>query len=318
MPTWTEEAVGDLGHATVLVTGANSGLGLETARALTGAGAHVVMACRDTGKAAEAQADVLAEHPAGRTSIVPLDLSDLHSVRQAAEQITDSHDRLDLCIANAGVMIPPLRRTAQGFELQMGTNHLGHFALVGHLLGLLTSTPDSRVVSVSSMAHRFGSIDLSDLNYQNRSYNRIQAYGSSKLANLLFTSELQRRLSAAGSTTIATAAHPGSSQTDLTRHLPGAGLPLVGTVLQLVGRLLTQSAAMGALPTLRAAVDPDARGDAYYGPDGIGEQMGHPVLVGRSAAARDASTARGLWYLSEELTGVDFNSLEADTDTARP
>jgi NAD(P)-dependent dehydrogenase (short-subunit alcohol dehydrogenase family) len=274
----------------VIVTGANSGIGRAAASALAGAGAHVVLAVRDTDKGRTAAAGM-----PGETEVRQLDLASLASVREFAGAWDGE---LDLLINNAGVMAPPLGRTADGFELQLGTNHLGHFALTNLLLEHITG----RVVTVSSGAHRMGSIDLDDLNWERRSYSAWRAYGQSKLANLLFTAELQRRLEAAGSPVLATAAHPGYAATNLQFHSGRRALD----VLSVVGnRLIAQDEDAGALPTLYAAVA-DVPGGSFAGPDGLMEMRGKPKLVGRSKAARDADTARRLWDASEELTGVRF------------
>jgi NAD(P)-dependent dehydrogenase (short-subunit alcohol dehydrogenase family) len=274
----------------VIVTGANSGIGRAAASALAGAGAHVVLAVRDTEKGRTAAAGM-----PGETEVRQLDLASLASVREFAAAWDGE---LALLINNAGVMAPPLGRTVDGFELQFGTNHLGHFALTNLLLEHVTG----RVVTVSSGAHRMGSIDLDDLNWERRSYSAWRAYGQSKLANLLFTAELQRRLEAAGSPVLATAAHPGYAATNLQFHSGRRALD----VLSVVGnRLIAQDEDAGALPTLYAAVA-DVPGNSFAGPDGLMEMRGKPKLVGRSKAARDADTARRLWDASEELTGVRF------------
>ncbi|MFF5208268.1 SDR family NAD(P)-dependent oxidoreductase [Streptosporangium sp. NPDC000396] len=293
---WTEADVPDQEGRVAVITGASSGIGLETARVLAARGASVVIACRDEGKAARA-----ADRIGADVEVLRLDLASIASVRQAAEELRGRHDRLDLLINNAGVMVPPLTRTADGFELQFGTNHLGHFAFTGLLLDRLLPVPGSRIVTVSSLGHRRGRIDFADLRSE-RSYNRVAAYGRSKLANLLFTYELQRRLAAAGAETIALAAHPGMSSTELTRHLPGALRVLSDTV----GSLVLQSPEMGALPTLRAAVDPAARGGEYYGPSGAGELRGHPRRVRSSGRSHDTATQSRLWAESERLTGVAY------------
>jgi NAD(P)-dependent dehydrogenase (short-subunit alcohol dehydrogenase family) len=272
----------------VIVTGANSGIGRAAASAFAGAGAHVVLAVRDTDKGRAAAAGM-----PGETEVRQLDLASLASVREFA---TGYSGEIDLLINNAGVMAPPLGRTAEGFELQFGTNHLGHFALTNLLLEQVTG----RVVNVASGAHRIGSIDFDDLNWERKSYSAWRAYGQSKLANLLFTSELQRRLEAAGSPVLATAAHPGYSATNLQFHSGRRALDL----LSIVGnRVIAQDEQAGALPTLYAAAA-DVPGDSFAGPDGLMEMRGKPKLVGRSKAARDADAARRLWDASEELTGV--------------
>jgi NAD(P)-dependent dehydrogenase (short-subunit alcohol dehydrogenase family) len=288
-PTWTAADIPDQTGRTVVVTGANSGLGAAAARILATAGAHVVIACRDTrkGEAAATRID-------GSVEVRHLDLADLASVREFAESISSVH----VLINNAGVMAVPERRTRDGFELQLGTNHLGHFALTGLLLPRL----HDRVVTMSSVLHRIGRIDLDDLNWQRRRYQRWLAYGQSKLANLLFSYELQRRLTAAGSPLRSLAAHPGYAATELQGHTESFqdGLMALGN------RLIAQSADMGALPVLYAATMPDAPGGAFYGPDGLGEQRGHPRRVGSSRASRDERVAAELWTRSERLTSVAF------------
>jgi NAD(P)-dependent dehydrogenase (short-subunit alcohol dehydrogenase family) len=274
----------------VIVTGANSGIGRAAASALAGAGARVVLAVRDTTKGQEAAATM-----SGDTEVRRLDLASLTSIREFA---ADWEGELDLLINNAGVMAPPLTRTADGFELQFGTNHLGHFALTNLLLQHVTG----RVVTVSSTGHRMGSIDFDDLNWERKPYRPWRAYGQSKLANLLFTAELQRRLTAAGSGVLATAAHPGYAATNLQFHSGRRVLDIVSIV---GNRLLAQDADGGALPTLYAAVA-DIPGDSFAGPGGFMEQRGAPKLVQRSDAAKDTDVARRLWDVSEELTGVRF------------
>lgn len=296
MSRWTAADVPDQSGRTAVVTGANTGIGFEAAKVLAAKGAKVVLAVRnlDKGKAA-------ADRITGDVTVQRLDLSSLDSIRQAAEEIKGAHDKIDLLINNAGVMYTPLQRTADGFELQFGTNHLGHFAFTGQVLDLLLPVPESRVVTISSAGHKFlATIDFDDLNAHN-GYNRIRAYGRSKLANLLFTYELQRRLAGNGKT-IAVAAHPGASDTELTRNLPGPLRALVSAITP----LFSQNAEMGALPTLRAATDPTVLGGQYYGPDGFGEAKGHPKLVKSTAQSHDVAIQRRLWTVSEELTGVKF------------
>ena len=300
--TWSEADVPDQSGRVVVVTGANTGIGYATAAVLAYRGAHVVLAVRNLTKGNEALARIVAASPGADVTLQALDLSSLDSVRTAAGALRDAYPRIDLLINNAGVMLTPKQLTADGFELQFGTNHLGHFALTGLLLDRLRNVRGSRVVTVSSMAHRMrAGIHFDDLQWERR-YNRGAAYGQAKLANLLFTYELQRRLVAAGAQTIATAAHPGGSNTELTRNLPA----IVRPVLAVLGPVLFQSAAMGALPTLRAATDPTVAGGQYYGPDGIGQQRGHPTLVESSAQSHDEDLQRRLWAVSEELTGVRF------------
>jgi NAD(P)-dependent dehydrogenase (short-subunit alcohol dehydrogenase family) len=290
MTTFSLSDIPDMAGRTVIVTGANSGIGRAAARALAAAGARVVLAVRDVDKGQEAAASM-----AGETEVRRLDLASLASARDFAAAWEGD---IDLLINNAGVMAPPLTRTADGFELQFGTNHLGHFALTNLLLGHVTG----RVVTVSSTGHRFGRIDFDDLNWERKPYSRSRAYGQSKLANLLFTSELQRRLTAAGSPVLATAAHPGYAATNLQFHSQRRSLDLISAI---GNRLLAQDEDGGALPTLYAAVA-EIPGNSFAGPGGFIEQRGAPKLVGRSAAAKDTAVARRLWEVSEELTGTRF------------
>jgi NAD(P)-dependent dehydrogenase (short-subunit alcohol dehydrogenase family) len=304
---WTEADVPQQRGRTAVVTGANTGLGFETARVLAMRGAQVVLACRDLDRAKGAAARILgggpqpAATPPGDVQVVRLDLASLASVREAADEIGSAYGPVDLLINNAGVMWTPLRRTADDFELQLGVNHLGHFALTGLLLGAMLGRDGSRVVTVSSNAHKSGRIDFDDLQSQRR-YRRGTAYGQSKLANLMFTYELQRRLAAAGAKTQALAAHPGKVKTELIRYLSG----WMRVVDLIVEEPLGHSAAMGALATLRAATDPAARGAEYYGPSGRGELRGYPRLVASSDRARDAEAQQRLWRESERLTGVSY------------
>ncbi len=288
--TWTAARLPRQDGRTVIVTGANSGIGFHAAKALAGVGARVVLAVRDVAKGEQAAAGMT-----GTTEVRRLDLADLASVRGFAQAWTGD---IDVLVNNAGVMALPERRTADGFEMQVGTNHLGHFALTGLLLAHVTD----RVVTVSSGAHRMGKIALDDLNWERREYQRWPAYGQSKLANLLFTLELQRRLHEAGSPVLAVAAHPGYAATNLqtrTEHRLQDALMAVGN------RLMAQSDEAGSWPTLYAATQ-DVPPAAYVGPDGFQEMRGHPTLVGRSAAATDPEVAARLWARSEELTGVTF------------
>ncbi|MFL5877744.1 MAG: oxidoreductase [Solirubrobacteraceae bacterium] len=290
MTSWSTIDLPDMTGRTVVVTGANSGIGRAAADALAAAGARVVLAVRDTTKGEAAAAAM-----PGNTEVRRLDLASLESIRAFA---ADWQGELSLLINNAGVMAPPLSRTADGFELQFGTNHLGHFALTNLLIEHVTG----RVVTVSSTAHRMGAIDFDDLNWERKPYRRWRAYGQSKLANLLFTAELQRRLDAAGSRIIATAAHPGYAATNLQFH---SGSGLMDRLSSVGNRIFAQDERGGALPALYAATA-DVAGNSFVGPSGFMEQRGAPKLVGRSAAARNADAARRLWEVSEELTGVRF------------
>ena len=300
---WTADQIPDQSGRTAVVTGANSGLGLITARELARAGAEVVMACRDTAKGEAARAEIAGAVPNAQATVSALDLGSLDGVRAFAERFRAEHDALDLLVNNAGVMAPPRQTTADGFELQFGTNHLGHFALTGRLLDLMRDRPDARVVTLSSGGHRIGRIPFDDLQRE-RHYGRWRAYGQSKLANLLFAFELDRRLRAAGSSVRSLAAHPGYAAT----NLQAAAAPrLDRVVMRVTNRLFAQSAEMGALPTLYAATYPGLEGGVYIGPDGLAEQRGYPEVVGTSSAARDEEVARRLWEVSEQLTGVRFD-----------
>jgi NAD(P)-dependent dehydrogenase (short-subunit alcohol dehydrogenase family) len=300
MANWTTADIPDQTGRVAVITGSNTGLGYETAAALAERGAQVVLAVRNLDKGKDAAARIAAASPHADVALQELDLTSLESVRDAAEQLRSAHDRIDLLINNAGVMWTPKATTKDGFELQFGTNHLGHYAFTGLLLDRLLPVAGSRVVTVSSMGHRIrADIHFDDLQWE-RSYSRVGAYGQAKLANLLFTYELQRRLAPHG-TTIAAAAHPGGSRSELARNLP----PLLTGVAAVLMPLF-QAADMGALPTLRAATDPGVLGGQYYGPDGFGEQRGYPKVVGSSDKSHDVDVQRRLWTVSEELTGVVY------------
>jgi NAD(P)-dependent dehydrogenase (short-subunit alcohol dehydrogenase family) len=298
MTDWTFDSIPPQTGRTAIVTGANTGIGYETALALARKGAHVILACRDMQKAEAAAERIAGERPAGSARARQLDLSDLESVRRFSEGFAAEHKQLDLLIANAGVMVPPYSKTAQGFELQFGTNHLGHFALAAQLLPLLRRTPGARLVVVSSGVHHGGRIDFDDLNCERKGYSAWRAYAQSKLANLLFALELQRRLAAAGDALVVTAAHPGYTATDLQRT---AGLA------RLMNPLFGMRPPQGALPTLRAATDPGARAGDYFGPRRFFEMNGPPELARINRRARDLEVAARLWQVSEALTGVHFD-----------
>jgi NAD(P)-dependent dehydrogenase (short-subunit alcohol dehydrogenase family) len=286
---WTAADIPDQSGRTCVVTGANSGLGAVIATELARAGAHVIVACRDVAKGERAVASM-----PGHVEVRQLDLADLASVRACAAGL----DEVAVLVNNAGVMATPKRRTKDGFELQIGTNHLGHFALTGLLLDRITD----RVVTMSSAAHRMGRIDLQDLNWDHRRYQRWQAYGQSKLANLMFTYQLQRRFTAAQSDRKALAAHPGYAATNLQSHTDS----IQDRLMSVTNRLVAQSAEMGALPALYAATFPTVPGGSFVGPDRLFEQRGHPKVVRSSRRSYDAGQAVALWSLSETLTGVTF------------
>ncbi|HEX4904512.1 MAG TPA: oxidoreductase [Acidimicrobiales bacterium] len=296
MPPWTTDDIPDQTSRTILVTGANSGLGLRSAQALAARGARVLLACRNAEKAAKALAEVAAGATGPAPEVVALDLADLDSVRAAADDVAARVESLDVLMNNAGIMATPKRRTPQGFESQLGTNHLGHFALTGLLLPLLQRAEAPRVISTSSQAHRMGRMRWDDLQWE-RGYERWRAYGQSKLANLLFMRELARRAPGI----ISAAAHPGWAAT----HLQ-SGEGLAKRLSALGNRVFAQSDAMGALPQLYAATMPDVRSGEYFGPDGMFERAGHPTRVGMTTAARSDEDAARLWDVSEQLTGVRY------------
>lgn len=303
---WTAADMPDLTGSYAIVTGANSGIGLETARELARKGAHVVMACRSATRGETARQSILADQPNAAVELMALDLADLASVRSFADTIQQTGRAVDILVNNAGIMAIPYRRTTDGFEMQLGTNHFGHFALTGLLLPQVLDAPAGRVVTVSSSAHRMGKMDFADLNWSN-GYKKWAAYGRSKLANLLFAFELQRRLDEWGARAISVAAHPGFTDTNLQYAGPSmenskAALVVTGWV----NRLMAQPGPMGALPTLYAAVAPEVQGGDYIGPDGLMEARGYPQKVTTNAAAQDRDAAVKLWAASEEATGVRY------------
>jgi NAD(P)-dependent dehydrogenase (short-subunit alcohol dehydrogenase family) len=293
---WTAENIPDQTGKIAIVTGANSGIGYETARALACKGARVILACRTKEKGVKAVRQITQEYPAAQAELIQLDLSDLASVRRFVEEFANRYDRLDLLINNAGIMAVPFGKTADGFESQFGTNHLGHFALTGLLLDFIIHTPQARVITVSSGGHRFGAIAFDNLNGE-KGYDRTGAYAQTKLANLLFTYELQRRFEGAGLDTIAVAAHPGWTATNLQAHW---------RMVRVLNPFLAQKPKMGALPTLYAATAPLVEGGDYFGPDGWQEMRGYPTKVSSSDRSHDAAVAARLWAVSEELTGVRY------------
>jgi NAD(P)-dependent dehydrogenase (short-subunit alcohol dehydrogenase family) len=300
---WTASDIPDQTGRFAVVTGANSGLGLVTARELARAGATVVVACRNTGKGEQAANTIRSAVPGASVEVRELDLADLASVHAFASRLAGERDRIDLLINNAGVMAPPRRVTVDGFESQLGTNHLGHFALTGLLLGMLLAAPQPRVVTLSSGAHRMGRINFDDLQGERR-YQHWLAYGQSKLANLLFCFELQRRASAAGTSLESLAAHPGYAATNL--QFAGPGIAAERWMMWVANRVIAQSADMGALPTLYAATVPDLPGGTFVGPDSWGDMRGHPHIVTASGRAYDNEAAARLWEISDQLTGVHY------------
>lgn len=296
---WTLDQAGKQDGRVAIITGANIGLGLQTAQALAGKGCHVVLACRNLDKASAAKAEILQHYPKAKIECLQLDLCSLKSVREFAAKFTEKHQHLDLLINNAGIMMPPYSLSEDGFESQLAANYLGHFALTGLLLPLLDKTPGARVVSLSSLAHNWSGMRFDDLQFSH-GYNKRKAYGQSKFACLMFAYELNRRLQKSGSKTLSVAAHPGVSATNLGQHIPR----ILGMFLPLIG----QPAADGALPTLYAALGKDIQGGDYCGPSGLQQMRGAPIKVGSNRASRDEATAKKLWNVSEALTGVRFLS----------
>ena len=293
---WINENIPDQTGKLALVTGANSGLGYEVSLGLALRGATVVMACRNLKKGEEAAAKIREENPSGEVRLMQLDLADLNSVKQFVEAFRAEYSHLDLLVNNAGVMATPYGETADGFELQFGINHIGHFAMTGQLLGLLENTPGSRIVTVSSYAHWFGRINFDDLNGK-KFYYRWLAYTQSKLANLLFAYELQRKLSQNGKDTISVAAHPGYAETNLQQH---------SAMWSFLNPIMAQSQEMGALPILYAATRPEIEGGEYIGPDGFLGQRGYPFKGFSSHRSHNETVARRLWDVSEELSGIKY------------
>lgn len=293
---WDSSHIADLTGKVAIVTGSNSGIGYETVRALAKKNAQVIMAVRNAQKGEKALARIKADNPQAQVKIMSLDLANLASVHAFADSFKSNYQQLDLLINNAGVMVPPFTKTADGFELQMGTNHLGHFALSGLLMERLMQTPQSRLVVLGSAAHKWGNIDFDDLTWEKRPYNDMRAYADSKIANLYFLSELSRRVKDMPNAPLVTGAHPGWTSTDLQQT----------TSLRFANWLFAMPGWKGALPTLRAACDPEAQYNDYYGPKGLMEMNGYPIKVGRSEKAQDAAIARKLWDVSEELTGIKF------------
>jgi len=294
---WTTNNIPDQSGRVAIITGANNGIGFEAAKALAGKGAHVILAVRNQTKGNAAKADILSVFPKAKLEVLILDLSSIKSVVAFSEKITTNNDRLDLLINNAGIMIPPYGKTEDGFESQMGTNHMGHFVLTSKLFKLLDKTPESRIVNVSSGAHKAGNLNFDDLHWETRNYTPWKAYGDSKISNLYFTFELKRRIEKSASNIKAVAAHPGYSATGLQKS----------AFLKVLNFLVAQPGHMGALPTLRAAIDPDVKAGDYYGPTGFGEMRGYPERVKPNKLSQDEEIAKRLWEVSEDLTGQPFS-----------
>ena len=297
---WTKENITDQSGKTVIITGANAGIGYETALALYEKGANVILACRDLQKANVAAEAIQKIASNGTVEVLHLDLSDLNSVKEAADTFKSNRTQLDLLINNAGVMVPPPSKTAQGFELQFGTNVLGHYAFTGHLYPLLKATPQSRIVTVSSLVYRLGSIDYSNLKLE-KDYDPNREYAQSKLANLFFTNELQRRINNAGDSILSVASHPGVTHTDLARNISGEEFD---SMVEIYGPLMP--AWQGALPSLFAAISTDINGNDFIGPDQDGGLRGYPAKAELLPIALDEAEAKKLWNFAEEATGVVY------------
>lgn len=294
---WTHNNIPAQKGKIVIITGSTSGLGEEASRVLAGKGAKVILAVRNIEKGNDVAGKIKKDYPGADAEVMKLDLSSLKSVKSFADEFMKKYDRLDILINNAGVMMCPYSKTEDGFEIQMGTNHLRHFALTGHLMPLLKKTKDSRIVATSSVGHRMGNIDFSDINWERRKYKTNRAYGDSKLANLYFAYELVRKLKDDPDAPVVTAAHPGVTATELSRHTP---------FFQFFNKFFAQHVDKGTLPTLRAATDPEAKPGDYFGPDGFMEAKGYPVKVDSNARSKDESLARKLWEVSEKMTGVSY------------
>ncbi len=295
---WTANNIPDQKGRVTIVTGSSSGIGYESARALANRDAKVIIAVRNLEKGKQALEKIKSQNPNADITVIHLDLADLSSIKKFGDDYKKQFSRLDLLINNAGVMIPPYSKTKDGFELQFGTNHLGHFALTALIFDLINKTPNSRIVNVSSSAHKYGNLNFDDLNWEKRKYKSWNAYGDSKISNLYFTYELKTRLEQNQSNVKVTAAHPGWTATDLQRN---SGL------FEFLNRFFAMKPEKGALPTLRAAFDENAKSGDFFGPDGFMEMNGYPVKVDTNKLAKDTNIAKKLWNVSEELTGVKFN-----------
>lgn len=293
---WTVENIPDQSGRIVIVTGSSSGIGYEAARVLANKNAKVIIAVRNLEKGEKAKSRIINQYGNADVEIMKIDLADLESVKSFADTFKQKYSQLDILINNAGVMIPPYSKTKDGYELQFGTNHLGHFALTLQLLDILRNTKNSRIVNVASNAHKYGKINFDDLNWEKRKYKPMRAYGASKIANLYFTKELSEKLKNEG--VLVAAAHPGWTSTDLQRH---------SSLFEFMNGIFAMKIEQGALPTLRAATDNNVQNGDYYGPDGIQGWRGYPVKVDTNKLAKDKAIAERLWEVSEDLTGIKFN-----------
>ena len=295
---WDSDDIEDQNGRVTIVTGSSSGIGYETARVLANKNATIIIAVRNLKKGNTAAEKIKAQNAQADVRVMELDLADLKSIRSFSDTFKKQYTRLDLLINNAGVMIPPYSTTSDGFELQLGTNHLGHFALTGQLIDLIRKTPKSRIVNVSSNAHKIGNINFEDLNWKKRKYNRMKSYGDSKIANIYFTYELTNRIDKVGKEPVVVVSHPGWTATELQRHTG---------FFNFLNNFFAQDITMGALPTLYAAVGPDVKSGNYFGPSGFMEMKGYPKRVETNSLSKDKNIVKKLWDVSEELTGVKFS-----------
>ncbi|WP_420545848.1 oxidoreductase [Nitrosopumilus sp.] len=301
---WSFDDIPDLSGRTIIVTGGNSGLGFEAVKSFSAKGSQTILACRDEDSGESAKKKIQEEHPNAQINIMSLDLADLESIRSFAAKFDEQHDNLDVLLNNAGIVCP-YKKTKDGFEIQMGTNHLGHFALTGLLLNCLKNTKGSRVVNVSSLGHKFGKMDFDNFMFEKGNYSIMKAYGNTKLSNLLFTYELQRRFEKFHVDCIAVAAHPGVAKSNLAKHVSKKLLYKIG--MGISNLIMSQSTSMGVLPEIRASVDPLVKGGDYFGPGGFQEWRGHPVKVKSNDASYDLKNAKELWNISEKLTKVRYD-----------
>jgi NAD(P)-dependent dehydrogenase (short-subunit alcohol dehydrogenase family) len=301
---WTIENIPDLTGKVIIVTGGNSGLGYESVKAFAENGAEVVLASRSTEKGETAKTQIMKSNPKGKIRVMELDLMDFSSIKEFTREFRGKYDQLNVLLNNAGIMTTPYFLTKDGLEAQNGTNHFGHYALTGLLMDLIVKSPGSRIVNVSSNGHKYGKMDFENLLFENgKDYTPMKSYARSKLSNLLFTYELQRAFELKGIDSIAVAAHPGASRTNLGRFLENKWWfkPLFALMAP-----FTQDQAQGALPQIRASVDPNVKGGEYYGPSGFGEMKGDPVLVKSNNASHDQEDAKQLWEVSQKLTGITY------------
>ena len=300
---WTFDDIPELSGKTIIVTGSNSGIGFESIKCFSAKGAQTILACRNIKNGKSAKEQILEEYPNAKIDVMNLDLADLESIHSFVKKFNETHSKLDVLLNNAGI-ICPYEKTKDGFEIQIGTNHLGHFALTGLLLNLLRDTKGSRIVNVSSLGHKFRKIDFDNFMFENGNYTIMKAYGNTKLSNLLFTYELQRRFERFNVDCIAVAAHPGVAKSNLSKYIIKKPLYRIG--MGIANSIMSQSTSMGALPEIRAAVDPLVRGGDYFGPGGFQEWKGYPIKVKSNDASHDLKSAEKLWEISEKLTKIDY------------